>query len=136
MEAIAYVDANDGDVLEAYDATRYEYAGTATNFVDERTVGDTVISLPPSHIRLRTSRGATTITRDDGTFTLPGEGKLFVSAHLHGRYINVQNLAGENATFIGVLRPETHYQLEWTETRSTPEERDVFRGVNTTNRFV
>lgn len=135
-EAIAYVDAATGDVLEAFDATRYEYSGVATNFVDARTVGDEVVSLPASHLRLRTARGTTALTRDDGTFKLAGDGKLFVTANLHGRYINVQNLTGQNATFIGVLRPETHYQLEWTESHSTPEERDVFRGATETNRFV
>ena len=135
-EAVVYVDANDGELLDGYDATRYEYTGVATNNVDERTVGDSVIALPASHLRLRTARGATTLTDDNGAFELAGDGRLFVTANLMGRYINVQNLAGENATFIGVLRPETPYQLEWTETRSTPEERDVFRGATTTNRFV
>ena len=135
-EAIVYVDATSGDVMNAYDATRYEYKGIAKNNVDERTVGDNVIQLPAGHMRLRTARGATTLTNDDGSFKLEGEGRLFVTANLQGRYVHVQNLAGENATFIGVMRPETHYQLEWTENRSTPEERDVFRGATTTNRFV
>jgi hypothetical protein len=35
-----------------------------------------------------------------------------------------------------MMRPESPYALDWTEARSTPQERDVFRGVNTTNRFV
>jgi hypothetical protein len=35
-----------------------------------------------------------------------------------------------------MMRPEKDYSLEWTEARSTPAERAVFRGVNTTNRFV
>jgi hypothetical protein len=135
-EAIVYIDAHRGDVIESYDATRYEYTGVATNNVDERTVGDSVIALPAAHLRLRTARGATTLTDDDGSFKLAGEGRLFVSANLMGRYVNVQNLQGENATFIGVLRPETKYELEWTETRSLPEERDVFRGATITNRFV
>lgn len=136
-ELIAYVDAHDGRVLPgAYDATRYEYRGVATNHVDERTVGDSVVALPAGHLRLRTARGATTLTEADGRFRIAGEGRLFVTASLQGRYVNVQNLQGENATFIGVMRPETDYQLEWTESRSTPEERDVFRGATTTNRFV
>ena len=35
-----------------------------------------------------------------------------------------------------MMRPNSAYALEWTETRSTPEERDVFRGATVTNRFV
>ena len=136
VQAIVYVDAQTADILDAHDNTRYEYTGIARNHVDERTVGDKVVDLPASHLRLRTARGNTTLTDDDGAFKFQGEGKVFVTANLNGRYVQVNNLAGENATFIGVIRPETKYQLEWTENHSTPEERDVFRGTTTTNRFV
>lgn len=135
-QAMVYVDAHDASIVDAYDATRYDYTGMARNHVDERTVGDAVVDLPASHLRLRTARGETTLADEAGQFKFRGTGKLFVTANLQGRYVQVQNLAGENATFIGVMSPETQYQLAWTENRSTPEERDVFRGTNTTNRFV
>jgi hypothetical protein len=77
------------------------------------------------------------VTAADGSFAFPGKaGPLLVSANLHGAFVDVRNKAGENATFVGMMRPDSPYALEWTETRSTPEERDVFRGVNATNRFV
>jgi len=50
---------------------RYDYAGRATNHVDERTVGDAVVPLPAGHLRLRSSRG-TAITDGDGAFKFSG----------------------------------------------------------------
>jgi hypothetical protein len=149
-QAVVYVDAHRGGVIHGYDAHRYEfetpnpgvgrfkYDGIAKNNVDERTVGDSVVNVPASHLMLRSSRGNTALTDGDGAFAFRGEvaGPLFVNANLQGAFVNVQNLQGENATFVGVMRPETQYKLEWTETRSQPEERDVFRGTTTTNRFV
>ena len=136
-QAVVFVDAHHGHIVSAYDANRYDYAGVAKNNVDQRTVGDDVIALPAGHLRLRTARGATALTDANGAFAIRGgQGALFVSANLHGRYVQVLNLSGENAAFVGVMRPEKQYELEWTETRSTPEERDVFRGATDTNRFV
>ena len=135
-QAVVYVDAHGGAVLSGYDAHRYDYAGRATNHVDERTVGDAVVPLPASHLRLHSSRGTAT-SDGDGAFKFSGTaGPLIVSANLHGAYVDVQNLDGPNATFIGMMRPESAYALEWTEARSTPEERDVFRGATVTNRYV
>ena len=136
-QTIAYVDAHDGTVLYAYDGNRYEHAGTATAEVDPRTVGDDMVTEPASYLRLRTLRGSTTLTDGDGAFEFRGEsGPLVVNANLQGAYVDVLNLDGNNAAFVGVMKPETQYKLEWTEARSLPEERDVFRGTNTTNRFV
>ncbi|MBS1118481.1 MAG: cysteine-rich repeat protein [Deltaproteobacteria bacterium] len=136
LQAVAYVDAHDGRLLGGYDANRYDYPGVATNHVDERTVGDTVVPLPAAHLRLHSARGTAT-TDATGAFVFRGEaGPLFVTANLHGAYVDVQNQQGPNASFVGVMRADSPYALEWTESRSTPEERDVFRAVNTTNRFV
>jgi hypothetical protein len=135
-QAVVHVDARDGRVLSGYDANRYDYAGVATNHVDERTVGDDVVALPAAHLRLRSARGIAT-TNADGGFAFRGEaGPLIVTSNLLGAYVDVKNLAGPNASFAGMMRPDAPYVLEWTESRSTPEERDVFRAVNTTNRFV
>ncbi|MBL9019476.1 MAG: hypothetical protein JNL83_35130 [Myxococcales bacterium] len=135
-EAVLFVDAHSRAMLGGYDNTRYEYPGKATNLVDQRTVGDSIVQLPAAHLRLSSMRGSTT-TDADGTFELPGEsGPLMVSATLVGDYVAVHNAAGPEATFVGMMRPEKAYALEWTESRSTPAERAVFRGVNTTNRFV
>jgi hypothetical protein len=135
---MVYVDAHDESIIDSYDATRYEFTGLARNHVDERTVGDAIVDLPASHLRLRTARGETTLADEAGKFVFRGDGKVFVTANLQGRYVQVQNLAGENATFIGVMNSAAvePYQVTWTENHSTPEERDVFRGTNTTNRFV
>ena len=135
-EAVAYVDAQTNDVIEVHDNTRWEYTGVAMNHVDERTVGDKIVSEPAAHLRLRTARGRTALTGPDGSFKLAGDGRMFVSANLVGHYVNVQNLDGANAVFIGVMKPEKHHQIEWTESHSLPEERDVFRGTTITNRFV
>ena len=134
--AIVYVDARSGAVLWGYDAHRYDYGGRASNHVDERTVGDDVVRLPAAHLQLHSSRGTAT-TDGDGAFKFSGAaGPLIVNANLHGAYVDVQNLDGPNASFVGMMRPESAYALEWTEARSTPEERDVFRGATVTNRFV
>ncbi len=131
-----YVDARDGDILAGHDANHYDYAGRATNLVDERTVGDAVVPLPAAHLRLHSSRG-TAVSDASGDFTFRGEaGPLIVNANLHGAYVDVRNLGGADAKFVGMMRPQSQYTLEWTEARSTPEERDVFRAVNTTNRYV
>lgn len=136
QQAVVHVDAQRGAVLAGYDANHYEYPGRASNHVDERTVGDAVVRLPAAHLRLHSSRGNAT-TDGDGAFTFSGSaGPLIVNANLHGAYVDVQNLDGPNATFVGMMRPNSAYALEWTETRSTPEERDVFRGATVTNRFV
>ena len=135
-QAVVHVDAHTGTVVSAYDANRYEYAGKATNHVDQRTVGDEIVQLPAAHMRLHSMRGATT-TGADGSFAFNGEaGPLMVNANLQGEFVHLHNAGGPEAQFVGMMRPERAYALEWTEARSTPEERDVFRGVNTTNRFV
>jgi hypothetical protein len=136
VQAVVHVDAHDGQVIAGYDANHYDYAGVATNHVDERTVGDSVVQLPAAHLRLQSSRGTAT-TDGAGAFTFRGEaGPLLVTANLHGAYVDIENLAGPDANFVGMMRPDRQYALEWTESRSTPQERDVFRAVNTTNRFV
>lgn len=135
-ESVVFVDAHSRAMLGGYDNTRYEYPGKATSFVDQRTVGDAIVQLPAAHLRLSSMRGSTT-TDGEGKFEYPGEaGPLLVNATLVGDYVAIHNAAGPEATFIGMMRPEKDYSLEWTEARSTPAERAVFRGVNTTNRFV
>jgi hypothetical protein len=135
-QPLVYVDAHDGHVIAGHDANLYDYPGRATNHVDERTVGDAVVPLPAAHLRLHSSRG-TAVTDGTGAFAFRGQaGPLIVTANLHGAYVDVLNLGGANAHFVGMMRPESAYALEWTEARSTPEERDVFRAATTTNRFV
>ncbi len=135
-EAIVHVDAHSGEVLSGYDNTRYEYAGKATNLVDQRTVGDAIVQLPAGYMRLSSMRGTTTAD-GEGKFEFSGEaGPLMVNAGLVGDYVAVHNATGPEARFIGMMRPETDYSLEWSEARSTPAERAVFRGVNQTNRYV
>jgi len=135
-QAVVYVDANAGSVISGYDAHRYDYPGRAVNHVDERTVGDAVVELPAAHLRLGSSRG-TAMTDGNGAFRFSGKaGPLIVRSNLYGAYVDVQNLDGPNATFLGMMKPESAYALEWTESRSTPEERDVFRGATVTNRYV
>lgn len=134
--AVVNVDAGSGSVLGGYDANRYDYAGTATSLVDQRTVGDEVVEMPAAYLRLSANRGAVT-TDGAGAFAIRGEaGPLIVTANLQGAYIRVHNAGGPEAHFVGMIRPESPYTLAWTEARSTPEERDVFRAANTTNRFV
>lgn len=142
QHVVAFVDAHDGRVLDAYDANRYEYAGKATHDVDQRTVGDEVVTLPAGFMRLNSTHG-TTITDGDGAFRFGGRAglvanpsPLLVTANLRGSFVDVRNLGGEDATFVGMMRPDRAYALEWNEARSTPEEVDVFRAVNETNRFV
>jgi len=136
LQAVAYVDAHDGRLVAAYDANRYDYAGAATNRVDERTVGDAVVTLPAAYLRLGSTRGMTT-TDAGGTFAFPGDaGVLTVTANLRGRYVDVRNAGGPNASFVGMMSPDQPYGLVWDQARSMPAERDVFRAVNTTNRFV
>ena len=135
-QIVVNVDAHSGRVIGGYDANHYDYAGKATNFVDERTVGDPVVELPAAYLRLHANRGGAT-TEPDGTFQLRGEaGPVMVTANLQGDYVRVHNVGGPEAQFVGMMRPEKQYELEWTESRSTPQERDVFHGVNRTNRFV
>lgn len=134
--AVVNVDATSGTLLGGYDANRYDYAGRATNLVDARTVGDEIVQMPAAYLRLHANRGAVT-TDGEGAFAIRGAaGPLMVTANLQGAYISVHNAGGPEAHFIGMMRPESPYALEWTEARSTPEERDVFRAANTTNRFV
>ena len=135
-QTIVNVDARTARVVGGYDANRNDYPGRATNLVDERTVGDEVVPLPAAYLRLHSMRGAT-VTDGEGAFAFSGTaGPLMVTANLHGAYVDVHNVGGPDAQFVGMMRPESPYALDWTEARSTPQERDVFRGVNTTNRFV
>lgn len=133
---VVNVDAHDGRLIGGYDANHYDYTGRATNFVDERTVGDAIVELPAGFLRLHANRGGVT-TEPDGTFRMRGEaGPVIVMSNLQGDYVTVNNAGGPQAQFVGMMRPEKQYALEWTESRSTPQERDVFHGVNRTNRFV
>lgn len=133
---VASIDAHDGELLGAYDAARYDYPGTATALVDQRTVGDDVVTLPAAYLRLASSRG---VVHADGAgaFAFRGAaGPLVVTATLRGRYVDVRNRTGNHASYVGLMLPEAHGKIEWNRTRSDPAERDVFRGVNETNRFV
>jgi hypothetical protein len=135
-QTIAYVDAERGDVLSAYDANRYDFPGKATQQVDERTVGDAVVTLPASYLRLHSQRGSA-MTDAGGAFAFRGQvGALIVTANLAGAYVAVRNVSGDSAKFVGMMRHERAYSLEWTEAHATPEERDVFRAATETNRFV
>lgn len=135
-QIVVNVDAHSGRVIGGYDANHYDYAGKATNFVDERTVGDDIVELPAAYLRLHANRSGVT-TQPDGSFRVRGEaGPVMVTANLQGDYVRVHNVGGPEAQFVGMMRPEKQYALEWTESRSTPQERDVFHGVNRTNRFV
>jgi hypothetical protein len=133
----AYVDATSNDFVAAHDANLYDYAGTATNRVDERTVGDTVLTIPASDLRLQTVRGGIT-TDATGAFAVRGFsiGPMAVTANLRGTFVDVKNVSGPSATFVGMLWPDRPNGLAWNEARSLPEERDVFRAVNTTSRYV
>lgn len=133
---VVNVDAHDGRLIDGYDANHYDYAGRATNLVDERTVGDAIVELPAAYLRLHANRGGVT-TEPDGSFRMRGAaGPVMVMSNLQGDYVTVNNSGGPQAQFVGMMRPEKQYALEWTESRSTPQERDVFYGVNRTNRFV
>ncbi len=135
-QIVVNVDARTARLIDGFDANHYDHTGKATNFVDERTVGDPIIEMPAGYLRLHARRGGTT-TEPDGTFRIRGAtGPTMVTANLQGDYVRVHNVGGPEAQFVGVSRPDKQYALEWTESRSTPQERDVFWGVNRTNRFV
>lgn len=135
-QIVVNVDARTGRLIGGFDANHYDHTGIATNFVDERTVGDPVVALPAGYLRLHARRASTT-TEPDGTYRLRGaSGPVMVTANLQGDYVRVHNVGGPEAQFVGISRPDKQNPLEWTSSRGTPQERDVFYGVNRTNRFV
>lgn len=139
------IDAVTGETVSAYDANHYDYHGRATHDVDARTVGDQVVTLPAEHLKLNSPLGST-LTDGKGAFSFTDPrhalgirqpaAPLIVTAELAGRFVDVRRARGQSARFVGALRPERPNVLEWDEARAEASELDVFRGVNTTNRFA
>lgn len=133
---ISYIDAHDGRFLIAYDGNVYDYPGSISLTVDQRTVGDPIVTVPGAYNRVTTSLGTMT-SAADGTFVFAGNsGPLTVTSQLRGTYVTVQNAAGPNASFSGAMQPDVPFALAWTDANSTIDQRDTFHAVNTTNRFV
>ena len=133
---IGYIDAHDGSFLVAHDGNIYDYPGSVSLTVDQRTVGSPIVTVPGAFNRV-VSASTNTTSAADGTFLFTGNtGPLGVTSQLRGTYVTVQNSGGANASFSGTMQPDVPFALAWTDGNSSIEQRDTFYAVNTTNRFV
>ena len=80
------------------------------------------------HMKIQLVGGASGFSDSNGDFELPcpGTDPVEIAARLEGRYIRVHNLAGPDASFLGVALPGTLYPIEWNDGNSSDAERCAY----------
>jgi subtilisin-like proprotein convertase family protein/Zn-dependent metalloprotease len=132
-----FVDAHSGELLEVWHHDAYTYSGDVQLDIDQRTVGDPIVSAVGAYNRVTLGGSTSQNTDGNGQFSFSGSGGTqSLTSSLRGTFITITNQGGASASFTGSISDGVPFTLRWTTGNSDPSERDTYVAVNTTNRFV
>ena len=133
------IDAQDGTVRQIQNMLRTaDCFGTATGDIEFPGWCFGSNALPAGLLDIQIGGVGSTTTAADGSFWLPWglEDPVPISADLQGPYVDVDNTQDPDAHFAGMLQPGVPFSLQWDDSNSRADERDVFHATTATHEFV
>ena len=136
---VTYMDAHTGTILWRTNDIHFAYGGDTEADTYEWGYCDGA-SLPETMpwLRIDVSGLGSTVSDENGDWTIAGgSGNLTVSCDMEGTYCDVyNNAAGAEAFFSGTAADGVPFTVDWDDTNSQQDERDVMQGVTEVRKFI
>lgn len=128
---VCHVDAHYGETVWRYNDIHVAYEGTAVGDVREDTYCLGHGDQPAAYLRLNVAGLGTVYTDAVGAWSIAGAGgPRQVTADLYSPYVDLNNVAGNQASFVGTAQEGVPLPVVFDDTNSRRDERDVFDAIN------
>lgn len=133
------VDARSGEILQIQNILRSaDFSGTVTGEIEHPGWCFGINTLPVPHLQITIPVAGSDTTDGAGNFIIPYEGvdPESLNVILYGPNVDVNNTAGSDAHYVGLITPGEPYLLNWNDSNSQIDERDVFFHTNMVHDYV
>ncbi len=127
------VDAHTGEIVQRMNDIHFvDYVGNSQADIQHDTYcnGSAIESASYMDIDISGTGGTTSDENGDFVVAFGGSGSATITAELFGPYVNVNWVNGSDASFSGTITAGTPFTLEFNDSNSRKDERDVFEAVN------
>lgn len=135
---VTHVDAHSGAVLWRYNDVHFvDFTGTTSGSVQRPSYCEGQQPERMPYLRIQVAGLTSVVADEEGNWTVPyggAEGRG-VTADLWSPYVDLNNIGGAEGTFSGSATPGVPLQVEFTNTNSQRDEKDVYRAVNDIHGF-
>jgi Zn-dependent metalloprotease len=133
---VTHVDAHTGQVIWRYNDVHFAYSGTSSAPVQLNSYCDGTVIRPAQYLRVQVSGVGNVNTDINGNWSINGTGgPRSVTADLYGPYVDLNNIAGAEATFTGTAQENVPLDVAFTDLNAQKDERDTFDAVNQIHDF-
>lgn len=136
---VSHVDAHTGEIIYRYNDVHFlEYGGTAESDVQENTYCNGVTADDPlAYVRVAVSGLPLVDTDANGDWNAGegGTGPRNVTSLLIGPYVDINNSSGADAQINGVVTGGVPFTVDYNDSNSRQDERDVFSAVGDIHDF-
>lgn len=133
---VTHVDAHTGEIIWRYNDIHFAYLGNTSARVQVYGYCDGVTETFLPHLRIQVSGVGNVNSDAAGNWTIAGSGgPRTVTVDLYGPYVDVNNIAGSQATFSGTAQENIPLTVRFDDTNAQQDERDVFSAVNQVHDF-
>jgi hypothetical protein len=133
---VTSVDAHSGEVIWRYNDVSFAYSGNSTSAVHFNSYCDGTVNRVCQYLRVQVNGVGNVNTDALGNWTIAGTGgDRSVTADLYGPYVDLNNIAGAEATFTGTAHENIPLTVAFSSTNSQADERDTFDAVNQIHDF-
>ncbi len=136
---MTHVDAHDGTILWRYNDIHFAYGGDTESDVHHWVYCDGPPELQAvPYLNIDVSGIGTATSDENGDWTIAGSGgNRTVSCDMEGPYCHVyDNVQYPEAEFSGTAQEDVPLTVDWDDTNSHQDERDVMAGVSETHDFI
>ncbi len=132
---IAFVDAENGDVLFRQNRVRYVISGQITGAIHTLLPTDPLTTAPFRDLRIWVGPDSG-VTSSLGNYSVPATGTVSVRDSLIGPFCDVNNNLPSIAVFNTTVGNPATVNINWTDANSHVAERDAFYHVNLVHNFI
>lgn len=135
---VTHVDAHTGEIVWRYNDVRFvDFVGDAESDIRPGTYCNPDSIEASAHLDLTVSGVGNTTTDADGNWTVAygGTDPHTVTSELAGPYVDINNVAGAQASFSGTATPGVGFTIDWNSSNSQADEREVFDAINDIHEF-
>lgn len=128
-----WVDAHSGTILWRHNEICFtNFVGTSGGLNERPSYCEGQTHEPFAYLRIQVSGVGNTYSDASGNWTLAygGNDAHNVTADLYGTYVDINNSGGAQGTFTGSATPGVPLAVEFTNSNSQKDEKDVYQAVN------
>ncbi len=136
---VTHVDAHDGEILWRYNDVQFmNFVGDANGDIEPDTWCNGIGSQALAYLRIQVSGVGNATTDQNGNWTLAygGTDSKQVTVDLYGPYVDLNNVAGAEATFTGTATPGVPFHVIFNDSNAQRDERDCFDAVSDIHGYI